>query len=131
MCYEQIYTHSDSQQHWKQKVVMQQHILPQTSSNDQVCEQLKRLFTFLPHLALGNLRPSSLCMGEADLTEWVCMLQAAPYTQNSLLAALLLSIWSRIKPGGPLLLIATAWGHPFHVCYPDIGFCQEKKPLAG
>lgn len=46
-------------------------------------------------------------MGEVDLTAQTCMLQAAAnHAQNSLLAALLLLVWSRIKPGGLLLLIA-------------------------
>lgn len=39
--YEQIYTHFDTQKHWRQKVIMQEHILPWTSSNDRVCGQFK------------------------------------------------------------------------------------------
>lgn len=35
------FTLFDTHKHWRQKLVMQQHILPQTSPNDQVCGKFK------------------------------------------------------------------------------------------
>lgn len=74
---------------------------------------LKFLSTFLPQktFALGSLGPTSLLVGDMDLTAWICTLQGAEnHAQSNLLAALLLLLWNEIKPGSPILLVAQLWG---------------------